>query len=160
MTVGHGKSKFTRACRKQTVLTDVVGCAIAGSAERTAAAANMPSSERGALVFIVSSHETRPRVPFLRLCATPGCGPLWQAAAGRRGRGSRRFERHNLPSAHQLYERTGHSDAAIHHRDLSRVTMLQLAQSLPAAEPRRHAFLAAPAVAKVLGDAKHTSRSP
>ena len=59
----------------------------------------------------------------------------------------------------ELYERTGHSDVAAHHRALSRATILHLAQSLPADAPLRHTFLAAPAVVKVIGDAEHASRS-
>ncbi len=62
-------------------------------------------------------------------------------------------------TAAALYERTGKSGEADHHRALSRTTLLQLAQSLPAAEPLRHTFLSAPAVAKVLGDAERISRS-
>jgi hypothetical protein len=62
-------------------------------------------------------------------------------------------------TAAELYERTGNSGVADHHRDLSRATLLQLAQSLPEAEPLRHTFLSAPAVAKVLRDAEHISRS-
>ena len=62
-------------------------------------------------------------------------------------------------TAAALYERTGKSGEADHHRALSRATILQLAQSLPAAEPLRHTFLSAPAVAKVLGDAERMSRS-
>ena len=58
-----------------------------------------------------------------------------------------------------LNECTGKSGEADHHRALSRTTILQLAQSLPAAEPLRHTFLSAPAVAKVLGDAEHISWS-
>jgi hypothetical protein len=58
-----------------------------------------------------------------------------------------------------LNERTGKSGEADHHRALSRATILQLAQSLPAAEPLRHTFLSAPAVVKVLGDAERMSRS-
>ena len=58
-----------------------------------------------------------------------------------------------------LNERTGKSGEPDHHRALSRATVLQLAQSLPAAEPLRHTFLSAPAVAKVLGDAERMSRS-
>ena len=62
-------------------------------------------------------------------------------------------------TAAALSERTGKSGEADHHRALSRTTILQLAQSLPAAEPLRHTFLSAPAVAKVLGDAERMSRS-
>ena len=58
-----------------------------------------------------------------------------------------------------LNERTGKSGEADHHRALSRATILQLAQSLPAAAPLRHTFLSAPAVVKVLGDAERMSRS-
>jgi hypothetical protein len=42
---------------------------------------------------------------------------------------------------------------AAHHRALSRATILQLAQSLPAEAPLRHTFLAAPAVVQALGEA-------
>jgi len=41
-------------------------------------------------------------------------------------------------TAAALYERTGKSGEADHHRALSRATILQLAQSLPAAEPLEH----------------------
>jgi hypothetical protein len=58
-----------------------------------------------------------------------------------------------------LNECTGKSGEADHHRALSRTTILQLAQSLPAAAPLRHTFLSAPAVMKVLGDAERMSRS-
>ncbi len=58
-------------------------------------------------------------------------------------------------TAAALYERTGHSGVADHHRDLSRATILQLAQSLPAEEPLRNTFLSAPIVCKVLGDTGH-----
>jgi hypothetical protein len=66
---------------------------------------------------------------------------------------------HVHATAAALHERTGKSGEADHHRALSRTTILQLAQSLPAAEPLRHTFLSALAVAKVLGDAEHISRS-
>ena len=62
-------------------------------------------------------------------------------------------------TAAELNERTGNSGVADHHRDLSRATILRLAQSLPEAEPLRCTFLSAPAVAKVLGDAERISRS-
>jgi hypothetical protein len=62
-------------------------------------------------------------------------------------------------TAAALYECTGDSGMADHHRDLSRTTILYLAQSLPAEEPLRHTFLSAPAVAKVLRDAGCISRS-
>ena len=63
-------------------------------------------------------------------------------------------------TAAELHELTSNSGMAAHHRALSRATILQLAQSLPADEPLRHTFLSAPAVAKVLGDAACISRSP
>jgi hypothetical protein len=62
-------------------------------------------------------------------------------------------------TAAELHELTSNSGVAVHHRDLSRATILQLAQSLPADEPLGHTFLSAPAVAKVLGDAECISRS-
>jgi hypothetical protein len=58
-------------------------------------------------------------------------------------------------TAAELYEHTGNSGAADHHRDLSRTTILQLAQSLPVEEPLRDTFLSAPFVCKVLGDTGH-----
>ena len=54
-------------------------------------------------------------------------------------------------TAAALYERTGKSGEADHHRALSRTTILQLAQSLPAAEPLRHTFLSARLLRKSLG---------
>jgi ATP/maltotriose-dependent transcriptional regulator MalT len=54
-------------------------------------------------------------------------------------------------TAAALYARMGRSDVAAHHRAISRATILQLAQSLPPEAPLRHTFLAAPAVAQVLG---------
>jgi DNA-binding winged helix-turn-helix (wHTH) protein len=62
-------------------------------------------------------------------------------------------------TAAALYARMGHSDVADHHRALSRTTILQLANSLPADEPLRSTFLAAPAVVEVLGEAERTGRS-
>jgi len=55
-------------------------------------------------------------------------------------------------TAVELHERTGNSGVAAHHRALSRATILQLAQSLPADEPLRATFLAAPSVRQILAD--------
>jgi hypothetical protein len=63
-------------------------------------------------------------------------------------------------TAAELHELTSNNGMAAHHRALSRATILQLAQSLPADAPLRNTFLSAPAVAKVLGDAVCISRSP
>jgi DNA-binding winged helix-turn-helix (wHTH) protein/tetratricopeptide (TPR) repeat protein len=62
-------------------------------------------------------------------------------------------------TAAALYARMGRSDVAAHHRALSRTTILQLANSLPADEPLRSTFLAAPAVVEVLGNAERTGGS-
>ena len=62
-------------------------------------------------------------------------------------------------TAAALYKRMGKSDVAEQHRALSRATILQLANSLPADEPLRSTFLSAPAVVQVLGEAERTSRS-
>jgi DNA-binding winged helix-turn-helix (wHTH) protein len=53
-------------------------------------------------------------------------------------------------TAADLEEGLGNLKAARLHRDLSRATILQLANSLPEAEPLRRIFLAAPAVVGVL----------
>ncbi|HKN01705.1 MAG TPA: hypothetical protein VJX23_14405, partial [Candidatus Binataceae bacterium] len=51
------------------------------------------------------------------------------------------------------------SKEAVHQRELSRATILKLADSLPAEEPLRKTFLSAPPVLKVLGDTKTTNNS-
>ncbi len=63
-------------------------------------------------------------------------------------------------TAAALYTRTGPSDMADQHRALSRTTILQLANSLPAEAPLRHTFLAAPAVVHVLGEAARPRQAP
>ena len=50
-----------------------------------------------------------------------------------------------------IEEQAGNLEAARLHRDLSRTTILQLANSLPEHEPLRKIFLSAPAVIRVLG---------
>jgi tetratricopeptide (TPR) repeat protein len=53
-------------------------------------------------------------------------------------------------TAAELEEALGNLQTADSHRELSRATIQQLADSLPAEEPLRRIFLAAPAVAKIL----------
>jgi hypothetical protein len=53
-------------------------------------------------------------------------------------------------TAAELEEALGNLQTADSHRELSRATIRQLADSLPAEEPLRRIFLAAPAVAKIL----------
>jgi hypothetical protein len=53
-------------------------------------------------------------------------------------------------TAAHVYEKTWDLESARSHRDLSRATILRLANSLPEEEPLREIFLAAPAVARVL----------
>jgi hypothetical protein len=60
-------------------------------------------------------------------------------------------------TAAALYEGTGNSVAVAHHQARSRATILTLANSLAAEEPLRTTFLAAPAVARILGDAETTT---
>ena len=55
-------------------------------------------------------------------------------------------------TAAELYRAIDNSESANHHRELSRVTILKLADSLPAEEPLRRTFLSAPSVSRVLGD--------
>ena len=67
-------------------------------------------------------------------------------------------------TAAELYGGGESSEAAEHHRELSRATILKLADSLPAEEPLRKTFLSAPSVRQVLGNGETTngkrSRSP
>jgi tetratricopeptide (TPR) repeat protein len=57
-------------------------------------------------------------------------------------------------TAARIEEESGNVEAARSHRDVSRVTILRLANSLPEQEPLRAIFLSAPAVARILsGDA-------
>jgi DNA-binding winged helix-turn-helix (wHTH) protein len=53
-------------------------------------------------------------------------------------------------TAARIEEESGNLEAARSHRDLSRATILRLANSLPEEEPLREIFLSAPAVARVL----------
>src|SRR5216684_422606 len=55
-------------------------------------------------------------------------------------------------TAAELYRAIDNSESANHHRELSRATILKLADSLPAEEPLRRTFLSAPSVSRVLGD--------
>jgi tetratricopeptide (TPR) repeat protein len=57
-----------------------------------------------------------------------------------------------------VYAGTGNRVAVARHRARSRATILRLANSLAAEEPLRTTFLAAPAVAPILGDARTTMR--
>jgi hypothetical protein len=53
-------------------------------------------------------------------------------------------------TAAEIDEDAGNLQSARAHRDISRTTILQLANSLPAEEPLRQIFLSAPAVAGIL----------
>jgi DNA-binding winged helix-turn-helix (wHTH) protein len=53
-------------------------------------------------------------------------------------------------TAAHIEEESGHLESARLHRDASRATIMQLANSLPEHEPLRKIFLSAPAVARVL----------
>jgi DNA-binding winged helix-turn-helix (wHTH) protein/tetratricopeptide (TPR) repeat protein len=53
-------------------------------------------------------------------------------------------------TAAHIEEELGASESARSHRELSRATILRLADSLPEKEPLRNSFLSAPAVARVL----------
>jgi tetratricopeptide (TPR) repeat protein len=53
-------------------------------------------------------------------------------------------------TAVHIEEEAGNLEAARSHRDISRVTILRLAGSLPEREPLRESFLTAPAVARIL----------
>jgi tetratricopeptide (TPR) repeat protein len=53
-------------------------------------------------------------------------------------------------TAARIDEESGNLEAARSHRDISRVTILRLANSLPEREPLRESFLSAPAVARIL----------
>jgi tetratricopeptide (TPR) repeat protein len=55
-------------------------------------------------------------------------------------------------TAAELYARLGNQDLAEHHRESSRATILQLANSLPADEPLRQTFLSSAMVFNILGD--------
>ena len=53
-------------------------------------------------------------------------------------------------TAAHIQEESGNLESARFHRDVSRATILQLANSLPEQEPLRKIFLSAPVVARVL----------
>ena len=55
-------------------------------------------------------------------------------------------------TAAELYILARDQKSAKHHRELSRATILKLAESLPAEDHLRKTFLSAPSVAKILGD--------
>jgi hypothetical protein len=64
-------------------------------------------------------------------------------------------------TAADLYARAGNGDsarhpAAGHHRELSRATILKLANSLAAEELLRQIFLSAPMVRNIIGDGETT----
>jgi hypothetical protein len=61
-------------------------------------------------------------------------------------------------TAADLAQRAGDEELAAHNRELSRATILKLANSLPAEEPLRNTFLSAPSVSKVLGNAEQSSQ--
>ena len=60
-------------------------------------------------------------------------------------------------TAAELFERSGDLGSAEHHRELSRATILKLANSLPAEEPLRQIFLSAPAVKNVFAGEQWTT---
>ena len=53
-------------------------------------------------------------------------------------------------TASDLHRLLGNRELVDHHRELSRATIMKLADSLPADEPLRQAFISAPLVRKVL----------
>src|SRR5271165_827523 len=55
-------------------------------------------------------------------------------------------------TAAELHRRLGNRDSADSHRELSRATILKLANSLPSDVPLRKTFLSAPVVSKILGN--------
>jgi DNA-binding winged helix-turn-helix (wHTH) protein/tetratricopeptide (TPR) repeat protein len=55
-------------------------------------------------------------------------------------------------TAYELYQRMKQQGAAKKHRELSRATIVKLANSLPEEEPLRQIFLSAPLIRKVIGD--------
>jgi len=60
-------------------------------------------------------------------------------------------------TAADLAQHAGDEELAAHNRELSRATILKLANSLPAEEPLRNIFLSAPSVSKVLRNAERSS---
>jgi ATP/maltotriose-dependent transcriptional regulator MalT len=59
-------------------------------------------------------------------------------------------------TAADLFGRSGDLGSAEHHRELGRVTILKLANSLPVDEPLQQIFLSAPAVTKLFGSGQPT----
>ena len=57
-------------------------------------------------------------------------------------------------AAAELSELRGHSGAAKHHRELSRATVLRLAQSLPEDDPLRMTFLSTPPISTIVARAR------
>jgi hypothetical protein len=53
-------------------------------------------------------------------------------------------------TAARIDEESGNVEAALSHRNISRVTIQRLANSLPEQEPLRAIFLSAPVVARIL----------
>jgi tetratricopeptide (TPR) repeat protein len=62
-------------------------------------------------------------------------------------------------TAAELYARSGDNDLVEHHREISRATIMKLANSLGPEGPLRTTFLSAPSVGKVLGNAETTTRT-
>jgi hypothetical protein len=60
-------------------------------------------------------------------------------------------------TAAELFKSMQNSGQADQHRELSRATILKLADSLAAEEPLRNTFLSAPSVLKVLGNDENTN---
>jgi hypothetical protein len=56
-------------------------------------------------------------------------------------------------TAAEFYARAGNNGLAEHHRELSRATIMKLADSLPPTEPLRQIFLSASMIRKILDDA-------
>jgi Tfp pilus assembly protein PilF len=54
-------------------------------------------------------------------------------------------------TASEICQLTGDRELAEHHHELSRTTILQLANSLPPEEPLRTVFLSAPPIRRILG---------
>jgi hypothetical protein len=62
-------------------------------------------------------------------------------------------------TASELFARSGDNSRVDYHRELSRATIMKLANSLGPEEPLRTTFLSAPSVRKVLGNAEATIRT-
>jgi tetratricopeptide (TPR) repeat protein len=62
-------------------------------------------------------------------------------------------------TAAELYALSGDTDLVEHHREISRATIMKLANSLGPEEPLRTTFLSAPSVRKVLGKVAATTRT-